>query len=352
MTKSDRFVYRGRDRTVESVVRKSKQSGGSYDSYLSSEAPKFAPKEGECAIRILPGTWEDTDKWGTGWDIGVHVHHSVGPDNGAYLCLDKMKGETCPVCEARREATDEDEKDQLRASQRFLCWVVDRDNEKAGPMLWAMPLTLFREINARSVEKKSNTPILIDDPEEGYDIIFSRTGTGIKTKYTAVEVVRDPSPLHDDEQLQQRWLDYITEHPLPEMLNFFEADYIEKVLFGKAPSRKNKAVDDDVEDAAPMRGEPRRRPPVNADDDDGDDVPSQRSSRHSRRDEVSGDDGGASQAEAPSRGRLRGSARSEDDDEDDSLPFDVDSKDGPDADEDVEQQARGRLNKLKSRGRG
>lgn len=345
MAKSDRFVYRGKERTVESVVRKSKQAGGSYDSYLSGDAPKYSPKEGECTIRILPGTWEDTEKWGDGWDIGVHVHHSVGPDNGAYLCLDKMKGEPCPVCDARRDAVDEEEKNQLRASQRFLCWVIDRDNEKAGPMLWSMPITLFREINIRSVDKKSSAPILIDDPEEGYDIVFNRAGSGIKTKYTAVEVVRDSSPLHEDERLQQRWLDYITEHPLPDMLNFFDAAYIEKVLFGKAPSRKS-ADDDDGEDTAPARGESRRRMPVSTDDDD-DDAPPPRRSRPA-------DDGDDDEKqEAPSKRGRRESARSTDDDEDADPPFDVDKKGkSDDDDEDVEKQARGRLDKLKSRGRG
>lgn len=348
MMKSDRFVYRGKQRTVESVVRKSKQSGGSYDSYLIGDAPKYSPKEGECTVRILPGSWEDTEKWGDGWDIGVHVHHSVGPDNGAYLCLDKMKGEPCPVCDARRDAVDEDEKNQLRASQRFLCWVIDRDNEKAGPMLWSMPISLFREINIRSVDKKSSAPILIDDPEEGYDIIFNRTGTGIKTKYTAVEVVRDASPLHEDEKLQQRWLDYITEHPLPDMLNFFEADYVEKVLFGKAPSQKGKvAYDDDDNEVPPSRGESRRCMSASADDED-DDAPPPRSSRRSR----PADDDDDEKPEPRSKRSFRESTASSEA-EDDDPPFDSAKKVAPDDDddEDVEKQARVRLDKLKSRGR-
>lgn len=238
----DRFVYRGKDRTVESVVRKSKQGGGLYDSYLKSEFNMFKPKEGENNVRIMPPTWEDTEKYGDGWEIGVYLHYSVGPDNGAYLCLDKMNGEVCPICEARRNTRDEEEQDQLKPSYRCLCWVIDRDNEKAGPSVWGMPMTLFRDINSRSVDKKSNTPILIDDPEEGYDIVFNREGTDMRTKYTAVEVLREASPIHDDERLQARWLEYVQANPLPDCLVLYDAEHIEKVLFGKV-SRKDESAE-------------------------------------------------------------------------------------------------------------
>ena len=256
MAGKSKFVYRGDKRTVESVVRKSKQAGGLYDSYLASDVQMYKSKEGEACVRILPPTWEDTEKWGDGWEIGVYIHYSVGPDNGTYLCLDKMKGEPCPVCEARRTITDQDEADQLKPGYRTLAWVIDRDNEKAGPMIWSMPITMFKEINARSIDKKTNAPILVDDPEEGYDIVFNRAGTTkTNTKYSAVEVTREPSPLHDDEKLQARWLEYITEHPLPDVLNFYDAEHIEKVLFGKTDRRKDEEeVTEETETRPSRRG--------------------------------------------------------------------------------------------------
>lgn len=248
MAKS-KFVYRGGERTAESVTRKSQQGSGLYDSFLPSGIPMYKPKEGECCVRILPPTWMNDDKlvekWGDGWDITVVLHYSIGPDNMAYLCLDKMKGETCPVCEARREATDDDERDQLRPSSRSLCWVIDRDNEKAGPMVWSLPITLFKDIIGRSIDKKSNVPILIDDPEEGYDVVFNRTGAGLKTKYSGVEVLRDGSPIHEDEKLQERWLEYVQDNSLPEILVFYPAEHIEKTLSGRSVKRED---DDPTED--------------------------------------------------------------------------------------------------------
>lgn len=310
---SSRFVYRGGNRTVETVVRKSKQAGGLYDSPFKPDVTTYKPKEGECTVRILPGTWEDTDAWGDGWDITTWIHYSIGADDGAYLCLDKMKGESCPICEARREATGE-EADDLKPSMRPLCWVIDRDNEKAGPQLWSLPNTLFREINLRSVDKKSNAALLIDHPDEGYDIAFTRTGTGLTTNYSGVEVLREQCPIHDDPKKQDAWMAYIVDNPLPDTLNFYDAEYIEKVLFGKADRRKVETDEDEDEDEGTSRrgsrratkedkSPPARRPrnaPPPEEDDDKDDAP-------------------------PPRSR-RGAAKQE---EDEDPPFDVDEDDPP-----------------------
>ena len=93
-----KFKYNAR--TVEDVQRKAKQSSGRYDSFLTDEVSWFKPKSGENVIRLLP--WlnaADKDfkaldkKWGNHWGIDIIVHNNVGPDNGAYLCLDKMNGE-------------------------------------------------------------------------------------------------------------------------------------------------------------------------------------------------------------------------------------------------------------------
>jgi len=277
MAPKSKFVYRGGERKAEDVHRRAKQSGGSYDSYIVGDVQSFKAREGEVTVRILPATWDDTDKWGVSWEIGIWLHYSVGPDNGAYLCLDKMLGETCPVCEARREAVDEDEMKALTPSWRALCWVIDRDKEASGPQLWSMPITLFREIHARSEDKKTGEILYIDDPDNGYDVTFDREGTDKRTKYKAVEIDREPTPLHDNAKTMERWLAYITEHPLPSVLNFYDASHIEKVLFGKSKpkdededdsrSRRSsrRKTEEDEEDEAPKR---KGRPPWKDEDED------------------------------------------------------------------------------------
>lgn len=255
-TKAKPFVYRGATRTAEDITRRTKISSGAYDSTVLEGFTIFKPKEGENTIRILPLTWEDTEKYGTSWEIMVYVHNNIGPDKGQFLCLDKMKGEPCPICEARRSAVDDEERYALSPNMRAMCWLIDRDAENAGPQWWQMPIKkIFKVVNSRSIDKKTGAPILIDDPEEGYDLAFTREGTGLKTDYTGVEVFRDPTPVHEDQKTQDRWLAYIMENPLPDILNFQDADYIEKVLSGRVSKKQD---DDEGDDPKPRST--RRRP--------------------------------------------------------------------------------------------
>jgi len=250
MAKS-KFVYRGSERTSEDISRKASEGTRDYDSIFKSGIPIFKAKEGENCIRILPSTWDEPD-----WDYIIYFHRNVGPDEVTYLCLDKMKGEPCPVCEAQRGAADKEEADALRVSKGAICWIIDRDDERTGPQIWQMPFAKVRnEIYARSTDKKTRAPILVDDPEEGFDIVFNRVGTTINTDYKAVEIVRDPSPIHEDQKLQDKWLDYITENPLPSVLHFYEAEHIEKVLFGKKSARHKE--EEPEEETGTVRG--RRR---------------------------------------------------------------------------------------------
>lgn len=333
------FVYRGAKRTTDSIARKSKEGSKDYDSCFKAGLPTFKPKEGENVIRILPsGSDKDPD-----WDFTLYSHYNVGADNGRYLCLAKMKDEDCPVCEAKMKATDEEEADALNVGKGCIVWIIDRDNEKAGPQLWSMPFTKVRnEVYARSIDKKTKTPILVDDPEEGYDISFTRKGTGLTTAYTGVEIDRDPSPLHDKQATQDQWLDYVSENALPDILNFFEADYIEKVLMGKVERKKPEPEDEEEE--APRRSEKRaaakeedeeeaprssRRRPAAEPEDEEEEAPSRSARRVSKKDEEEEDAPAADTRSSRRRALLDDEEeekpvrrKSSKDEEDDDIPFD------------------------------
>jgi len=330
------FTYRGEDRTAEDVSRASKTSGGTFDQYLTQGVNFFKPREGENNIRIMPLSWEDTKKWGKDWAILIYVHHSIGADNSAYLCLEKMKGEACPICEARADAETEDEQRALRPNKRALVWLIDRDNEKAGPHVWSMPLQLYRDLQTRSIDKKTGTVILIDHPDEGYDISFVKEGTGLHTKYTAVEVARDGSALSENEKKQTRWLDLIAEQPLPEILNYYDADYITKVLEGKSSKRDDDEDEDDDDKPARKRvkSENRRNKGKADDDEDADEA-----------EETEDEDEDEADEKAIRRNK-RSVARDEDeDDEAEEESSDDDSSDEDEDEEDV-KPARRRASKV------
>jgi hypothetical protein len=266
MASKPAFKYRGARRTVEEVNRRAKRSGAGYDSYIDAAVPMYKPKEGECCIRLMPPTWTE-DKWGDYWNIDVWVHYGVGAKGGTYLCLDKMKNERCPVCEAASEAADKDEARQFQPTLRAFCWVIDRNEEKLGPQVWSMPNSMFKEINSRMTDKKTGEVLIIDgredeDNSEGYDVIFTREGSKLNTDYTGVEISRDPTSLHDDDRIAARWMKYIRERPLPDLLQFYDADYIDKVLMGRAEPKEDEGEATEQEDTASSRRRSVGRKPV------------------------------------------------------------------------------------------
>lgn len=295
-SKKGGFVYRGR--TSEDVTRRAKQSSGRYDSFVEGEVTWFKPREGENTIRLLP--WLNGDdpefkaldeKWGNHWGIDIILHSQVGADKGQYLCLDKMNGEPCPVCEVWRG----DDEEALAPGNRVLCWLIDRNDERAGPKLWSMPLGVSKDFSAASKIKGSGEVLLVDDPEEGYDIYFDREGEKKLTKYKRIEVSRDPTPLHDKPAKMDAWLDYVAEHRLPDLLKFYEPDYLEKVLSGQVSARERDDGEDDDrgsrrggrgrdrDDDREERGGGRSRPSRARDAEPEDDPPA-RSSRRGARD--------------------------------------------------------------------
>ncbi len=363
------FKYRGGDRDVSGAARRSKQSSGSYDNWLVEGIPLFKPREGENTVRILPPTWvddkEQAEKWGDYWDITIARHRNVGPDEATYLCLNKMQGKPCAVCDARKESRDDEERDALRIQSGPLCWMIDRNNEKAGPQVWAVPIKLFRELNLRSVDKKTEQLVLIDDPEDGYDVFFTREGNDKRTQYLSVEIDRDPTPLHEDEKKQQQWLDYIVDNPLPDVLNFYEYDYVKDVLYGAAPARKD--ADEDGgrrgrrgrdEESEERGGRPARR--------GREEEPEGRAARRGREAEAEDDGekedppsrrrGREAEAEAedppPRRGRAGGRSGGEEEDPPSSrrrLSRSDDEGETEGEEEDTTKQARGKLSRLKER---
>lgn len=333
------FKYRGRERTVEDVTKDSKASSGAFDSYMVQGVAFYKAREGENTIRMLPLSWEDTKKWGLGWYIFIDVHYSVGPDESAYLCREKMLGEHCPIC-AAKDGLDKEEADKLKPNRRALCWVIDRDNEKAGPQAWSMPLKLFREISTRSVNKRDNTPKYIDDPEEGMDVSFVREGTGKHTDYGTVEIAA-PSALSDNEKRAARWLEAIQAQPLPDILNFYDDDYLEKVLKGKSKRKARDDDDDDDEDEDKPKAKKGKRPV--ADDDDDEDEDDTKPVKSKRKPSKADDDDDEPDSEdedddKPAPKKKPGKKASDDDDEDADAESDDDDA-GDSDDEDDEPKA-------------
>jgi hypothetical protein len=259
--------------TVERAERK-----GSLYASMFKDVKVWTPKQGMNLVRILPPTWE---KNGGNYGVYIKMHYNVGPKEDRYLCLnDKYSPhKRCPIDEALYDLgpnATRDEKFALRAADAVVYYIIDRDNERDGVQVWLTNPSNDSEIAAQSVDTRNKSVLPIADIDDGYDIEFRRQGSGRKgTKYMGFKVVRDSSPLCDNERRLDEWLDFIFEHPLPTRLNFYTPENIEGVFYGRrdesVESRRSRSSrrDDDDDDA--VQEEPRRPlRRMRADDDDVD----------------------------------------------------------------------------------
>lgn len=315
-----KFKYRERSR--EEVDRRAAQQGGLYDNYFKPHIPApFTPQK-DNLIRFLPPTWEGAEHYG----LDIWIHYNIGADNQAYLCLDKNPagGGNCPLCaETARaqKAGDDDYASKIKAVKRVLVWVIDRDNEKDGPKPWASAWTIDRDISALTIDKRSGEVLLIDHPQKGYDVEFRKDGKGERTRYTAFAIARKSTPLSDDEKTEEEWLDYITENPLPSILNFYSAEHIQKVFDGgisggekdeertQTRAERGRSRDTDDDDGGSRRSRSNDR---EIDDDDADTGEPVRTSRRQIDDKDEPLDKPSRDRDEPSP-RERSSRRSDDD---------------------------------------
>jgi hypothetical protein len=341
--------------------------GGDYDKAIDGRIKLWTPGEGKHRVRLMPRTWDD-DNGPKHWAYTAFIHYSIGADNGSFLCLAKMKGQPCPICEERQRlaaAGDEDAAGEIRPVRSQLVYVIDRKNEADGPMIWKMPVkSVHEEIADRSEDEDTGELLRIDHPEEGHDVLFRRKGTQRNTSYSSVEIARKATPLCDDEDEMDEWLDFVDANPIPDMLVFRDYDYIAGV-FGGGSSRKNADDEDDVRTRR-RAGRSRSKEDDDEEDEDEEEAPRTRRSRRSsskppRAREVEDDDedeededeeeaprtrrSGRSSAAAEPAPRARRSRRTtEDEDEDED-------KEPEEDDDDVDASPRGRSRGRRS-GRG
>lgn len=240
-----KYVYR--ERTAQDWQKnQNSYKGFDGDTFLTDtyKTKLWRPKEGENTIRILPPaqSWMNYGHYG----LRIKRHTGIGPKMAAFLChdFDGLDGYVegrepgkCPVClynaHARKDHNDELSK-TLYAKSACLVWMIDRDNMKEGPKLWIMPSkTVDLEICSRAYNAKRNKAKAVDHPEAGYDISFHMEKVGSKyPNYTGIELDTDPTPIVEDEERLQKYLEFVEANPLPVTLKYHPTQYILEVLQG------------------------------------------------------------------------------------------------------------------------
>jgi hypothetical protein len=274
------------------LKERAERRGGGFDTYFNGGFQMFRAKQGENAIRIMPPTWKGHQHFG----LEIWVHGFIGLDRSSYLCPKKMLGKKCAICEAAAEALSAGEKedsDELKAKMKVLYWILDREGDSGDPQPWAVSGQFDQEVSGRC-NKRSGKVLEVDNPWEGHDVTFRRTGQQLATRYINVDVDPDRTAIADREKETQRLLDFVQDNPLDKILKYYDYDHLHGAIAGKS-----KDEDEDLDDDGDKKGRKRR---ADADEDDGD----RSSKRRGSRDE---EDEGA-ESDRPKRSRSR-----DDDDE-------------------------------------
>lgn len=180
--------------------------------------------DGQNVLRILPGWAKEGPFQGQFWRE-VAQHWRVSEDQkGPVLCPKKtphLEGD-CPICDfveqlkaAKGDARAQELAKEMRAKVTYLLSAVDINDpmytasdvaeyKKARPdsdvpfdvgdtkvQVYAAPSTVFNQIlNAIQVNQ-----VDVTDPENGHNIIITKTGKGFKTRYqTTVAINPGPAP--------------------------------------------------------------------------------------------------------------------------------------------------------------
>lgn len=222
--------------------KKDNAGSGNRDFIFKEKVTNFQARDGENIVRLLPATWDDAFfPW-----YEAHIHYQIGANNGQFLCLARMLNKACPICEEAKKLADRNEPEEVvrlcYPQQRAIAYLIDRQDTAKGPQVWVMPFKkVAQEILTISFKRASGEAVFVDDVQEGWDIIFNKTGKLIKTQYSGVRKDDEPSILHTDEATMEKWLNQVTTKNIPSLLKFQSYEHIKAALYGTEPEATSDA---------------------------------------------------------------------------------------------------------------
>lgn len=153
------------------------------------------PAPGKHTYRILP-SWRGGDDKQFWHDFGMHfikTRESGTKPAAVYVCSEKTFGKPCEVCSSVEKlmavSTDDDMTQMLKeakSAQRYLMNVIHLTGpEPTKSQIMECGNGVFEAV-CNLIEEYGD----ITDPTEGIDIIITRTGAGLETKYTVMPAAK------------------------------------------------------------------------------------------------------------------------------------------------------------------
>ena len=246
--------------SFDKVKERAEARGGNFDNPVIANIDMFKARQGDNYIRFLP--IPDSSEYG----MDVWIHRRVGSRQSDYPCLKEMspkKDKPCAICDAYDKAVQHGEGDEakkLKAAHQHWVWILDRNGDEPNqPVLWRMSWTQNRDVSKVTMNKRNESVIGIADPDTGYDLSFVREGEGLRTRYSAYQVDRDDTPITDDIKTYDQVLDYVEDNPLKDIINFYDNDYLTKIMSGTQEEPDQDLDDGDDEEENEQLPRTRRR---------------------------------------------------------------------------------------------
>jgi len=162
--------------------------------------------------------------------LEVFCHNDVGGVEGqSYICMNKTYKQPCAICEHRKQLAMEGADEALikelntsrypRSIYNVLVYDSDKDTEKGVQVmhtshyLMEMFLIKLAESTRRDIEQGHPQHKLFADLEEGYSVRFTRTGSGVNTRYLAHQLVQRNYVITEEVQQTAWQLDTIIHIP-------------------------------------------------------------------------------------------------------------------------------------------
>ena len=130
----------------------------------------------------------------------IWKHDHIGANSLTFLCLDRMFGKACPICEHAQElkasGASADIVKDFAPGRRFLLFVVDttsRETEEEGPKWFDCPSSIYKAVCTLSKDRRTGEKLDPTDPDNGRDVEFVRND-GKRTNYDGF-VLKETKPI-------------------------------------------------------------------------------------------------------------------------------------------------------------
>ncbi len=170
-------------------------------------ADYFKFKAGQNVLRFLPPAPGQSSPFAV-----TYQHWVVLPDGtkSPMNCARMMAKQRCAACERvdelLRSGNEADFKlsNEIKAKLQVLANVIDRDDESKGIQIVRFGKSILDQLV--SIRKDARAGGDFTDAEDGFDIIVTKKGEGVKTEYSVL-ASRESTALHDDPAQAADWLD-------------------------------------------------------------------------------------------------------------------------------------------------